>query len=54
MAEYYPVIYPQFDMERFREMVSGFGLEFTRKLSTFSKGMKRQVALLLGVCAGPT
>ena len=52
MAEYYQVIYPQFDMERFREMVSGFGLEFTRKLSTFSKGMKRQVALLLGVCAG--
>ena len=43
MAEYYQVIYPQFDMERFREMVSGFGLEFTRKLSTFSKGMKRQV-----------
>ena len=52
MAEYYQVIYPQFDMERFREMVSEFGLEFTRKLSTFSKGMKRQVALLLGVCAG--
>ena len=36
MAEYYQVIY----------------LEFTRKLSTFSKGMKRQGALLLGVCAG--
>ena len=52
MAEYYQVIYPQFDMERFREMISGFGLEFTRKLSTFSKGMKRQVALLLGICAG--
>ena len=40
MAEYYQVIYPQFDMERFREMVSGFGLEFTREAVHVSKGME--------------
>ena len=52
MAEYYQVIYPQFHMERFREMTAGFGLEYNRKLSTFSKGMKRQISVLLGICTG--
>lgn len=52
MAEYYKVIYPNFDMARFREMTAGFGLEFNRKLSTFSKGMKRQISVLLGICTG--
>lgn len=52
MAEYYQVIYPGFDMARFREMTAGFGLEFNRKLSTFSKGMKRQISVLLGICTG--
>lgn len=52
MAEYYKVIYPDFDMARFREMTAGFGLEFNRKLSTFSKGMKRQISVLLGICSG--
>ena len=52
MAEYYKVIYPDFDMARFREMTAGFGLEFNRKLATFSKGMKRQVSILLGICSG--
>ena len=52
MAEYYKVIYLDFDMARFREMTAGFGLEFNRKLATFSKGMKRHVSILLGICSG--
>lgn len=52
MAEYYAVVYPKFDMERFKEMTAGFGLEFNRKLATFSKGMKRQISVLLGICTG--
>lgn len=52
MAEYYQVIYPAFDGKRFRDMTAAFGLEYNRKLSTFSKGMKRQISVLLGVCTG--
>ena len=52
MAEYYRVVYPDFQLERFRELTDGFGLQYDRKLSTFSKGMKRQISVLLGVCAG--
>lgn len=52
MAEYYQIIYPGFQMERFREMTAAFDLEFQRKLSTFSKGMKRQISVLLGICSG--
>ena len=32
-------------------MLENFGLEKRRKISTFSKGMKKQLALILGVCS---
>lgn len=51
MAEYYQNIYPNYDMERFYKLLDGFQLERTRRIRTFSKGMKRQVAFLLGICA---
>lgn len=52
MAEYYSIIYPNFNNERFEEMVGKFGLDLKRKINTFSKGMKKQVSVLLGVCTG--
>ncbi len=48
----YSIVYPGFDRERFTELCGKFELDQSRKLSTFSKGMRRQVFVLLGVCAG--
>lgn len=52
MAEYYEGIYEKFDKLRFYKMCNGFGLDTKRKISTFSKGMKKQISILLGICAG--
>lgn len=52
MAKYYAMYYPKYDMDRFRKLTENMGLDRKRKISTFSKGMKRQTALILGVCAG--
>ena len=51
MMEYYAMIYPNFDKNKFVEYMEKFGLEMKRKINTFSKGMKRQVSVLLGICA---
>ncbi|MCR5155400.1 MAG: ABC transporter ATP-binding protein [Butyrivibrio sp.] len=52
MANFYENIYPGFDKLRFHKMCTGFGLDTNRRISTFSKGMKKQLSVLLGVCAG--
>lgn len=52
MADYYSIVYPKFDYDRFAEMAEKFGLDMKRKINTFSKGMKKQVSVLLGVCTG--
>ena len=52
MVEYYEGIYEKFDKLRFFKMCNGFGLDIKRKISTFSKGMKKQISILLGICAG--
>ena len=52
MATYYENIYPNFDKLRFHKLCSGFGLDVNRRINTFSKGMKKQVSVLLGICAG--
>lgn len=51
MMEYYAIIYQNFDRQKFVEYMEKFGLDIKRKLSTFSKGMKKQVSVLLGICA---
>lgn len=52
MADYYRNFYPDFDKKRFQDLAGRMNLDTERKLRTFSKGMKRQVAVLLGICAG--
>ena len=52
MADYYGIVYPNFNQERFGELTEKFGLDMKRKINTFSKGMKKQVSVLLGVCTG--
>ncbi len=51
MAKYYQTIYPKFEMDRFKTLLADFGLDPKRRISEFSKGMKRQLAILLGLCA---
>ena len=52
MRDYYRVVYPKFDTARFDDLLRKFDLDPRRKLAAFSKGMKQQVSVLLGVCAG--
>lgn len=51
MERYYSSIYENFARENFYEYLRKFELDEKRKISTFSKGMKKQVALLLGICS---
>lgn len=52
MAKLYHRFYPKFDHKRFEEMCAEIGLSTTRKISTFSKGMKRQGEVILSICTG--
>jgi len=52
MAGFYSSVYEKFDKEKFNKFLTGFGLDKNRKINTFSKGMKKQVSILLGLCAG--
>ena len=51
MMEFYSKVYPAFDKERFQKLLKSFGLEGRRKIHTFSKGMKKQLSVLCGICA---
>lgn len=52
MADYYSAFYPRFDKERYLKLINEFDLSPKRKINTFSKGMKKQVSILAGLCAG--
>lgn len=51
LARYYKTYYPEFDEECFYDFLTKFELDPKRKIKTFSKGMKKQVSILAGVCA---
>ncbi len=51
LKEYYRVIYKGFDTKRFDALMDQFELDQKRKINTFSKGMKKQVSVICGVCA---
>lgn len=52
MAAFYQTLYPEFNEKRFRKFLVKFTLQKDRKIQTFSKGMKKQLSILLGVCSG--
>ncbi len=52
MVLYYETMYPGFSRERFLTLMNALQLDPKRRLNTFSKGMKKQVSVLLGVSAG--
>jgi ABC-2 type transport system ATP-binding protein len=51
MAAFYGRLYKDFDKAMFLEYLRRFGLDERRKINTYSKGMKKQLALLLGICS---
>ncbi|WP_394526724.1 ABC transporter ATP-binding protein [Lacrimispora sp. JR3] len=51
MMEFYSRVYPEFDRGRFQTLLDHFGLETRRKIQTFSKGMKKQLSVICGICA---
>lgn len=51
LVKYYKTYYPNFDEERFDAFLQRFDLNERRKIKTFSKGMKKQISILLGVCS---
>ena len=51
MKLYYRTIYPAFDSKLFEKLLSDFCLDPARKISHYSKGMKKQLSILLGLCA---
>lgn len=48
-AKYYKALYKDFDMEYLKELAALFKLDLNKKVSTFSKGMKRQCALICAI-----
>ncbi len=53
MGKYYKRIYPDWNEERFREMIEDFGLNAKANLGKFSKGMKKQAAFCLSMATMP-
>ena len=51
MMAYYSRVYERFDKERFHRLLKSFGLDEKRRIHTFSKGMKKQVSVICGICA---
>jgi ABC-2 type transport system ATP-binding protein len=52
LMRFYQVYYPGFEEERFLSLLATVKLDRHRKIGTFSKGMKRQLSILYGVCSG--
>lgn len=51
-GSFYKTYYPAFDEERFHQLLDKVDLPADRKIRTFSKGMKKQLSILIGICAG--
>lgn len=51
MASLYSAMYKDFDKEKFFRFTGELGLDSRKNLNSFSKGMKRQVAVLLAICS---
>lgn len=51
-GSFYKAYYPAFDEERFHQLLEKIDLPASRKIRTFSKGMKKQLSILIGICSG--
>lgn len=51
MLRFYQTYYAGYDAGKWKELMGKFGLETGRKINTFSKGMKKQLSVICGICA---
>ena len=51
MLKLYQTCYPAFDGAKWKSLMEKFGLDEKRKVNTFSKGMKKQLSVICGICA---
>lgn len=51
MLKLYQTCYPSFDGAKWKSRMEKFGLDEKRKVNTFSKGMKKQLSVICGICA---
>ena len=53
MARFYKGYYPKFSETTFNNLTELFGLDKTKRLNSFSKGMQRQAEMVLGMATHP-
>lgn len=53
MRKLYKTVYTSFSDETFNKLKNIFTLDCDRKINTFSKGMKKQASVMLGISARP-
>ena len=53
MVQLYRAVYPHFDRNRFDFLAQAFRLDPKKNLNTFSKGMRRQAAIILALSSKP-
>ena len=53
MANYYRALYPTWDQSRFTALCNTFPINPQQKISTMSKGMQRQTAIILALSFNP-
>ena len=53
MAKFYADYYPNFSFKTFDKLIEVFGLDPKKKIRGFSKGMQRQVEIILGLASHP-
>ncbi len=52
MMRHYYNIFPHFSEPRFYQLMNDFELDVKRRIGSFSKGMKKQLSVILGLSAG--
>ena len=53
MANFYASLYPNWSWERFETLKQAFPIDVKRRVTKLSKGMQKQVAFWLSICARP-
>ena len=51
MRNFYCTVYPDFDPDRFDRLLRDFSLDPRRRIQNYSRGMKKQLAVLCGLCS---
>ena len=53
MADFYNGYYKRFSYETFNKLTEAFGLDPTKRINGFSKGMQRQAEMVLALSTHP-